>query len=99
MALPMLCIDRQTISIIIEFDSAAIAEEIINIIIPQENNFLIPIMSAILPNGSDNTESAKTNEVTNQPKRIASAWNSRFILGRAILRDEDINAGKKEASE
>ena len=76
MAPPMPCKERRIISIIIELVQKAIAEAAVKIAVPIKKTFLIPIISAIRPNGKEKMADNKTKEVITQLNWMASALNS-----------------------
>ncbi|MBA7670290.1 hypothetical protein ES703_78435 [subsurface metagenome] len=84
MAPPIPCRARKEISMIVELEIAQRKAEIAKSRMPYVKIFLLPYMSAILPNGTIVTADARTNDVATHPNKIASIENSFPIEGSAM---------------
>ena len=83
MAPPTPCKARKEISMIVELETAQQRDETVESKMPYIKIFLLPYISAILPNGTMATADARTNDVATHPSNIASIENSSPIVGSA----------------
>ena len=81
---PTPCRALKEISMIVELEIAQQKDETVESRMPYVKIFLLPYISAILPNGTMATADARTNDVATHPSKIASMENSSPIVGSAI---------------